>query len=60
MLEPFEQQALDYAGEMAAEYIESIGVTDITKMSVYQWKIMIEVIAINYSQKRAELQPCPF
>lgn len=59
-LEDYELAALDYASEMAGEYIEELQETDLSKLSAREWKNLIAVIVVNYQRKRNELQPCPF
>lgn len=59
-LEPYELTALSYAGQMLGEYLESINQSDIARLTPQQWQTMLEVLAISYTTKRAELQPCPF
>lgn len=59
-LEDYELAALDYASEMAGQYIEELQESDLSKLSGAEWQTLIKVIAINYHQKRNELQPCPF
>lgn len=59
-LEDWEIAALDYASEMAGQYIEELQESDLSQLSGHEWQTLIKVIAINYHQKRNELQPCPF
>ena len=64
-LEDWEIAALDYASEMAGQYIEELqsyddAKSDLSKLSGAEWQTLIKVIAINYHQKRNELKPCPF
>ena len=59
-IQPHERKALEYAAEQAGEYLESIGLTDLADMSEEQWHTFIEVVSMNFIQKRRELEPCPF
>lgn len=59
-IEPYEQEALIFAGQMLGEYLDEIGVTDIAKLTPHQWQTMLEVVCMNFLLKRANLQPCPF
>lgn len=59
-LTPYEQAALEFAGECAGEYLDSIGKTDLAKMTQEEWQTLISVACLNFSQKRNELTPCPF
>lgn len=58
---PHEQEAIDYAGNMAGEYLESIGVFSLDKLTPEQWATFAQVMCINFSQKEKELaSDCPF
>jgi len=59
-IEPYEMEAIRFAGTMAGEYLDSISKTDLATLTVDEWKTFTEVMCINFLQKRAELQPCPF
>lgn len=59
-LDPHEILALEYASSQAGEYLEDLKKTDLAKFTPEEWGAFIEIIAINYQQKRFELAPCPF
>ena len=59
-IDDYEKEALVFAGKMGGEYLDSIGKTDLAKLSIEEWNTFLEVICINFSQKKAELAPCPF
>lgn len=59
-IQDFEKQAAQYAGQMAGEYLESIKVFDLSKLTPSQWETFVEVVCMNFMMKRIELQPTPF
>ena len=59
-LEPYEIEAAAYAASMAAEYLESIGKTDLALLTAPEWELFCHTFAHNLLTKRAELEPCPF
>ena len=59
-MEPWELEAVEYGGAMGAEYLESIGIFDLTKLSKEQWLTFCECVCKNYHTKRAELDSIPF
>jgi hypothetical protein len=54
-MEQFEKDALKYASNMAGEYIEYLGVTDMASYNDAQWRGLVECIAMAFANKRAEL-----
>jgi hypothetical protein len=54
-LTPNEIKALEHAGDMAGEYVESLGRTDMAQFSREEWMTMIEVIVGGFSEKLGEL-----
>jgi len=58
-MEPWELEAVEYGGAMGAEYLESIGIFDLTKLSKEQWLTFCECVCKNYHNKIALLAP-PF
>ena len=58
-MEPWELEAVEYGGAMGAEYLESIGIFDLTKLSKDQWLTFLECVCKNYVQKEAYFRP-PF
>lgn len=57
---PHEDLALDFAGDCAGEYLEELKKTDLAKLTVEEWQGFIKCVALNYTNKRIELEPCPF
>lgn len=57
---PHEDSALEYAGDCAGEFLDALGKTDLAKLSVEEWQGLIKCVALNYQNKRIELEPCPF
>lgn len=57
-----EMQALNYASDMAGEYLEAVGKTDVAKMSREEWGALIGVVVGNYCTRLAEIEAaeCPF
>lgn len=59
-IEPYEIEAMSYAGRMMGEYLEEIKQSDIANLNGLQWNTMLSVVCLSFLQKRAELSPCPF
>jgi hypothetical protein len=59
-LEPWQVESILYGGQCAGEYLESIHITDLAKLSPNQWETLLYVITSNYHTKHNELKPCPF
>ena len=57
MIDPDEHEAkaLEHAGEMGGEYLESLGVTDLAQITPTQWGILIECIVTGYQDRLAAL-----
>jgi hypothetical protein len=52
---PSEIEAMSYAGEQAGEYLESLGKTDLSKMSVEEWSTLINVVCSSYVDRLGEI-----
>ena len=50
-----EQAALEFASQMAGEYVESLGVTDLAAFTGEQWAALIECAVTGYQDKLAEV-----
>lgn len=59
-IQDWEREAVLYGGSMGGEYLESIKVFDLAKLTPSQWETFCEVVCMNYHAKRVELQPAPF
>lgn len=59
-MEQWELEAVEYGGKMGAEYLESIGLFDLTKLTKEQWMTFLECVCKNCQEKRAELDSIPF
>lgn len=59
-LTEYEQQAIDHASTCAGEYLDSLGKTDLAKMTQEEWRTLITIAALRFAQKANELRPCPF
>lgn len=59
-VQEWELAAIEYGGNQGGEYLESIKVFDLAKLTPAQWATFCEVICMNYHAKRVELQPVPF
>lgn len=57
MIDPDENEvtALEHAGENAGEYLESLGRTDLAKLSPEEWQTFLAVVVHNYNEKWREL-----
>ena len=51
------QESLEYAGQCAGEYLESINVTDMADMSQEQWMTFLDVVVRNHATKMLDLPP---
>lgn len=45
---PYEQAAMEHAGGMAGEYLESLGKTDLAKLTPEEWATFINVTCTGY------------
>ena len=45
---PNERAAVLHGAEMAGEYLDSLGRTDLAQLSVEEWHMLIEVIVTGY------------
>jgi hypothetical protein len=52
---PNERDALEAAGRMGGEFLESIGKTDLARFSVEEWDTFIEAIVTGYGDRLREL-----
>lgn len=52
--QPEEKAAAAYAGSKAGEYLESIGVFDLSELTEEQWQTFCEVMCLNYVSKKLE------
>lgn len=43
-----EKESMEHAGDMAGEYLESLGKTDLATMSPDEWQTLIHVICSGY------------
>jgi hypothetical protein len=46
---PNEQQALQTAGDLAGEYLDSLGRTDLALLTPAEWATLLEVIVTGFS-----------
>ena len=53
-VEEHERAAYEYGGKCAGEYLESIGVYDLSKMTKEQWHTFCKTMCVNYHKKHAE------
>jgi hypothetical protein len=55
MIDPDEHEAkaLEGAGQMGGEYLESLGVTDLGQMTAEQWALLVECIVTGYQDALA-------
>lgn len=47
---PNEQTAMAAGGEAAGAYLESLGQSDLARLSVEEWRTLIEVIVTGYCE----------
>jgi len=59
-MQPFEITASLHGGDMGAEYLESIGVFDLSKLTPDQWRTFLVTVTSNYHAEHNRLKPCPF
>jgi hypothetical protein len=52
---PNEKAAMDHGGRMAGEYLESIGKTDLLRLSLEEWNTFIECVVTGYCDCLREL-----
>ena len=45
---PNEQAAIEHGGEMGGEYLDSLGKTDLARLSIEEWHTLIEAIVTGY------------
>jgi len=50
-----EQNALDYASDMAGEHIDSLPSTDMARWTIEQWRAHLEVVVAAFTQKMGDL-----
>src|SRR5688500_11643330 len=50
-----ETEAMAYAGAMGGEYLESLGKTDLAKLSLEEWETFVGTICGGYSEKMLEI-----
>lgn len=50
-------ESLQYAGEMAGEYLEEIGKTDLADLTPEEWQTFLDVVVRNQRNKMAILPP---
>lgn len=51
---PYEQAAMEHAGNMAGEYLDSLKKTDLAKLSTEEWATFINVVCTGYIEKIQE------
>lgn len=56
-MDDWELEAALYGGLYGGEYLESISITDLAELDLYQWGTFLECICKNYHQRYIELQP---
>lgn len=52
---PNEQDALEVAGQMAGEFLDSIGKTDLAQLTVEEWESLLESVVTGYTDRLREL-----
>lgn len=52
---PNEQAAMAAAGAAAGEYLESLGRSDLARLTVEEWQTFIEVVVTGYCDALREL-----
>jgi hypothetical protein len=52
---PNEQDAMTHAGEMGGEYLDSIGKSDLAKLSLEEWRTFIEAVVTGYCDHLRDL-----
>jgi len=45
---PYEQAAMEHAGNMAGEYLDALGKTDLAKLTPEEWATLINVTCTGY------------
>ena len=51
----YERSAIEHAGTMAGEYLDSLGKTDLATMTREDWQALIAVVCGGYVEKLAEI-----
>lgn len=52
---PNERAAIRYAGEMGGEYLESLGRTDLARLSEGEWLTFVEAVVTGYCDRLRDL-----
>ncbi len=52
---PNEQMAMQHAGRMGGEYLDSIGQTDLAHLGDEEWRIFVECIVTGFCDSLREL-----
>lgn len=58
--EEWELPAIMHGGANGGEYLDSIGIYSLDKLSPEQWQTFLECICLNYHAEHNRLKPCPF
>lgn len=54
-MEPWENESAHNAGRMGGEYLESIGIFDLSKLSKDQWNTFLECVCLAYETEKVKL-----
>jgi hypothetical protein len=52
---PNERAAVRHAGEMGGEYLESLGRTDLARLSEAEWLAFVEAVVTGYCDRLRDL-----
>ena len=52
---PNERAAMAHGGAMGGEYLDSLGKTDLTQLSLEEWQTLIDVIVTGYCDHLRDL-----
>lgn len=58
-IQDWEKDAAHNAGRVGGEYLESVGVFDISKLTKEQWETFLECVCMAYEVEKVKLSP-PF
>lgn len=55
---PHQNESLIFAGQMAGEYLEEIGISDLARLSEDQYSQLLKIIVLNFLDHSSKT--CPF
>lgn len=56
-MEPWELEAVEHGGTAGGEYLDSIGKSDLAKLTKEEWIMFLECVCKEYHARHTELAP---